>query len=416
MNSYTPGAVPAGSAIPDNVPIERVFDVDCFNLDGIEEGYQEACKRLQGPDMPNLIWTPRNGGHWIVTRGALVRDVLANPDRFSSQVIVLPKEAGEKYDLLPTRLDPPQHGGHRAVINKTLNPREMRRIEASVRQIAIDLIEPLVDKGQCEFSVDFAQQFPIRVFMKMVNLPMQDAPLLKHYATQILRPDGATGAEMAVSVEKAVQGFYAYLEPIIDDRRGKDGQDMISIVINSIINGAPISKPDALSLIANLLLAGLDTVVSFLSFVMLYLGRHPEVLKELADDIPGIPLGVEELLRRFPIVSDARMVVGEFEYDGVTLKHGDMVQVPTALAGLDEEMNEDPWKVVFRRKNLEHNTFGGGPHRCAGLHLARMEITITLQEWLSRIPSFRLAKDARPIFSSGMVAMVEHVPLEWDVG
>ncbi|MFC0306086.1 cytochrome P450 [Rhizorhabdus histidinilytica] len=414
MNSYTAGAVPAGD-IPDNVPIDRVFDVDCFNLAGIEEGYQEACKRLQAPGMPNMIWTPRNGGHWIVTRGKLVRDVLNSPDRFSSQVIVLPKEAGEKYDLLPTRLDPPQHGGHRAVINKTLNPREMRRIESSVRQIAIDLIEPLVAKGRCDFSLDFAQQFPIRVFMKMVDLPMTDAPLLKHYATQILRPDGANSAEMAISVENAVQGFYAYLEPVINERRGNDGTDMVSIVINSEIDGAPISQADALSLIANLLLAGLDTVVSFLSFMMLFLGRNPEHLKQLADNPASIPQSVEELLRRFPIVSDARMVTDDFEYDGVMLKRGDMVQVPTALAGLDEEMNEDPWKVIFNRKKLEHSTFGGGPHRCAGLHLARMEITITLQEWLARIPSFRVTKDANPIFSSGMVAMVENVPLEWDV-
>src|SRR5690606_5269589 len=141
------------------------------------------------------------------------------------------------------------------------------------------------------------------VFMKMVDLPMKDAPLLKHYATQILRPDGETGAEMAVSVEKAVQGFYAYLDPIIDERRGNGGVDMISIVINSEIDGKPIPKADALSLIANLLLAGLDTVVSFLSFVMLFLGRNPEHLKQLADDPTLIPHSVEELLRRFPIVS-----------------------------------------------------------------------------------------------------------------
>lgn len=413
MNVYTQGAVPAG-AVPDNVPIDRVFDVDVFNLAGLDEGYQEACKRLQQPGMPNLIWTPRNGGHWIVTRGAMVRDVLRDPARFSSQVIVLPKEAGEKYDLLPTRLDPPQHGEHRAVINKVLNPREMRRIEESVRVIAVELIEPLVEKGKCDFSLDYAQQFPIRVFMKMVDLPMDDAPLLKHYATQILRPDGATGSEMAVSVEKAVQGFYSYLDPIINARRGGDGLDMITMVINSEIDGRPIPQADALSLIANLLLAGLDTVVSFLSFVMLFLARNPDHLAQLAADIDGIPLSVEELLRRFPIVSDARMVTGDFEYDGVMLKRGDMIQVPTALSGLDEEMNQDPWKVVFKRKRPEHSTFGDGPHRCAGMHLARMEITITLQEWLKRIPEFTLAEGASPRFFSGMVAMVEDVPLDWN--
>src|SRR3546814_10011962 len=113
--------------------------------------------------MPNLIWTPRNGGHWIVTRGSMVREVLRDPSRFSSGVIVLPKEAGEKYDLLPTRLDPPEHGEIRAVANKVLNLREIRRIEDPIREIAIELIEPLVSRGSCDFSEDYAQQFPIRV-------------------------------------------------------------------------------------------------------------------------------------------------------------------------------------------------------------------------------------------------------------
>src|SRR3546814_8454718 len=156
--------------------------------------------------MPNLIWTPRNGGHWIVTRGSMVREVLRDPSRFSSGVIVLPKEAGEKYDLLPTRLDPPEHGEIRAVANEVLNLREIRRIEDPIREIAITLIEPLVSRGSCDFSEDYAQQFPIRVFMKMVDLPMKDAPLLKRYATQILRPDGANGAEMAESVDQAEIG------------------------------------------------------------------------------------------------------------------------------------------------------------------------------------------------------------------
>ena len=414
MNAYTQMAVSAND-VPDNVPADRIYDVDAFNLAGIEEGYQEACKLLQRPGMPNLIWTPRNGGHWIVTRGSLVREVLRDPSRFSSGVIVLPKEAGEKYDLLPTRLDPPEHGEIRAVANKVLNLREIRRIEDPIREIAVELIEPLVSRGSCDFSEDYAQQFPIRVFMKMVDLPMKDAALLKHYATQILRPDGETGGEMADSVEKAVQGFYEYLDPYIDARLGGEGTDMITRVVNSQVNGVPITKADALSLMANLLLAGLDTVVSFLSFVMLFLGRNPDHLKQLADDPSLIPHSVEELLRRFPIVSDARMVAKDIEYDGVLLKKGDMVQVPTALSGLDEDMNDDPWKVVFGRKRPEHSTFGDGPHRCAGMHLARLEITITLHEWLARIPRFRVSDSAAPRYSSGMVAMVEGVPLEWTV-
>jgi len=87
---------------------------------------------------------------------------------------------------------------------------------------------------------------------------------------------------------------------------------------------------------------------------------------------------------------------------------------PGAFSGLDEQLNENPWKVDFHRKNPKHNTFGDGPHRCAGMHLARMEITVTLQEWLARIPRFRMVESDRPIYSSGMVATVENVHLKWD--
>ena len=412
MSTPAAAVAPFG-AIPDNVPADRVVDVDLFNLEGIEEGYQEAVKRLSRPGGPGIVWTPRNGGHWIITRGTAIADVLRAPERFSSKVIVLPKLAGEKYDFIPTRMDPPEHGPRRQVINKVLNLREMRRIEDSVRQTAIDLIEPLVARGACDFSAEYAHLFPIRVFIRMVDLPIEDAPKLKFYAQQILRPDGVTGEEMATSVDNAIKGFYEYLSPVINARRDKSGTDMISVVINSEINGKPMPHDEACSAIANLLLAGLDTVVSFLSFVMIFLGRNPGHVTELTNNPGSIPNCVEELLRRFPIVSDARIVANDFEYEGVMLKRGDMVQVPTALSGLDDQMNVDPLKVDFHRKNPKHNTFGDGPHRCAGMHLARMEITVTLQEWLSRIPRFRMVEKHRPVYSSGMVATVENVHLQW---
>ncbi|MGB3796954.1 MAG: cytochrome P450, partial [Alteraurantiacibacter sp.] len=128
-----------------------------------------------------------------------------------------------------------------------------------------------------------------------------------------------------------------------------------------------------------------------------------------------IPRAAEELLRRFPIVADARMVARDTEYEGVTLKKGDMIQVPTVYSGLDESLNDDPWTVDFHRRRPLHNTFGDGPHRCAGMHLARMEIAITLKEWIARIPEFRLGSNAKPEYASGMVATVKGVPLEWDV-
>ena len=402
-------------SIPANVPSDRIIDFDMFNPIGIENGFHEAWKQLQKPGTPSLVWTPHNGGHWIATRGEMIRDFFRDPELFSSQVIILPREAGEKYDFIPTRMDPPRHAKFRDVVNKSLNLREVRKMEAAVRNTCIELIGPLFDRGRCNFSTEFAQVFPIRVFMKMADLPMEDATYLAYLAAQIVRPDGSTPSELAASLDKANKQFFEYLDPVIDARTGKDGQDIISVSVNSTIDDEPMAKADALSLISNLLLAGLDTVASFLSFMMLFLARNENHLRQLADDRALIPTSVEELFRRFPVVSDGRVVTRDVEFDGVQLKQNEMVLIATVLPGIDDQLNEDPMSVNFRRKRPQHTTFGEGPHRCAGMHLARMEVTIMLEEWLSRIPNFRLANDAKLTFHSGTIGAVENVLLEWPI-
>jgi cytochrome P450 len=139
------------------------------------------------------------------------------------------------------------------------------------------------------------------------------------------------------------------------------------------------------------------------------------VTAELRSDPLKLMRSAEEMFRRFPVVSDARMVAKDLSFKGVQLKRGDMILLPTALHGLDETLNPEPWKLDLDRRGMSHSTFGGGPHRCAGMHLARMETIISLEEWLKRIPEFSLRADAKPTYFSGIVAAVENVPLVWPV-
>jgi cytochrome P450 len=401
------------ATLPDNVPEDRVVDYNLFDFVGPDEDFHQAVKRMQGADIPSLLWTPRNGGHWLVTRRAMLHEIYHNPEVFSSRVIVFPKVAGENYDLVPTGMDAPDHKGVREIVDKILNLREIRKMEEKIREIAVELIENHLAEGRVDFAAEYATQLPVRVFMEIMDLPQGDGPLLKSHASQILRPDGDTPDEMAVSVERAIANFYAYLEPILEERWGKPGADGVATVVNSEFNQQPMAKKMALSICANLLLAGLDTVVGFLGFMMLFLARNPTYVKQLTDNPASIPSCVEELFRRFPIVGDGRLVTRDIEIDGVTLKEGDMVQMITALSGLDDRVNEDPWTVDFSRKRPLHDTFGAGVHRCAGLHLARTEVTVTLQEWLKRIPEFRVVEGEKPRYLTGMVATVENIQLEW---
>lgn len=398
---------------PDHVPEARVVDLDMYNPDGIETGYLEAWTRLHDARSPDLVWTPRNGGHWIATSNALISEIYNDPGHFSSAVLFIPKAAGEKYAMVPSKMDPPEHRPYREVVNKGLNLKAVREREPAVRAIAVDLIERFADRGHCDFVAEFSGEFPIRVFMMMADLPMADAPRLRALAGAMTRPDGTTPDEMAVALDAANRGFFDYVSPIIDARQGSDGTDIISLSINSLIDGRPMEREKLLGMISLLLLAGLDSVTNFLNMVMDYLARHPELVADMARDPGTIRQGVEEMFRRFPLVAAARMVAADIERDGVVLKQGEMVLLPTPLSNLDARRNPDPWTLDIKRRHPAHSTFGEGPHRCAGLHLARMETTIMLEEWLTRIPAFAPAAGHGPRYQSGVVARVEDVHLQW---
>ena len=405
----------AQAKAPANVPADRIYDVDMYALDGIEEGFHEAWMKLQGPDIPPLIWTPRTGGHWIATRGTVINEIFSSPDRFSSEVIFLPREAGEAYAMVPTKMDPPEHTPYRKVLDKGLNLGQMRKVEDRVKAVAAELIDGFMAKGECAFEIEYARVFPVRVFMALCDLPLSDVPHLTELAEQMTRPAGATPAEMGQSLEKANKGFFDYVRPIIAARIGKEGDDLITVMVNSQVDGEPMSDDNTLGLISLLLLGGLDTVVNFLCFMMIYLARHPDKVEELRADPLALKRSAEEMFRRFLVVSDARMVAQDMTYQGVELKRGELILLPTALHGLEEASNPDAWTLDPARRGISHSTFGAGPHRCAGMHLARMEVIVTLQEWLSRIPAFRLQDDNAPVYRAGIIAAVDNVPLVWDV-
>lgn len=401
---------------PSHVPDELVREIDMFGLDGIEEGYHEAWYALKTqPGMPELVWTPLTGGHWIAMDGSIVREVYKDYERFSSEVIFMPKEAGEKYAMVPTRMDPPEHTPYRKLLDSGLNPAHIRRIEDYVRQTAVEIIDSFLERGRCEFDSEFGRVFPVRVFMKMCDLPLEDVPYLSTLVDDMTRPPGKTPEEQAAALDAANQAFFQYVEPYLDDRTGGSGEDLITLYANGKVNGEPIARDKALGMVALLLLGGLDTVLNFLSFTMLYLARNPDKVAEVRGDDLKLRRGIEELFRRFPIVAEARMVAKDQTYRGVELKRGEMLLIPTVMDSLDEIEHPNPFEVQWDRKSHGHSSFGQGAHRCVGMHLARMEATITLQEWLKRIPEFRLAPGAKPVFKAGITAVCESVPLEWDV-
>ena len=245
--------------------------------------------------------------------------------------------------------------------------------------------------------------------MQIVDLPLADLPKLKHLADQFTRPDGS------LTYPEVSQLFRDYLTPVIAARRGADGQDMISRMVNGQVGGRPLTDLEAQNICIQVLVGGLDTVVNMLGFTFSYLARDHDLRRAIAADPSRIDDALLEFFRRFPVVSSSREVKQDVIFEGVELKAGEMVMAPTVVVALDDAMNDDPLEFRLGRTARKHSTFGKGSHTCPGAHLARMEMKTVLREWFARIPEFRLARDEPLRFSNGIVGSVKPFTLVWDV-
>ncbi len=399
---------PSSADPPATISADRVVDFDIYRPPGVEADYHAAWSRLQAPGVPSIVWTPRNGGHWIATRGPLIAAIFADHERFSSRVIVLPKSHGEQHSgLIPTTIDPPAHRGYRSLLNSSFSPRAVHAMEARVRKLAETLVAGIAPRGRCKFTDDFAAALPIQVFMELAGLPLADAPRLKYLTDQVTRPDGS------MSFIDALTEISRYMTRHVEARRGAPGDDMLSRIVNGEVEGRPLTPEEAVNFTTQVMIAGLDTVVNFLGFAMLLLAGEPEMRRRLAADPSLVPAAVDELFRRYPIVTVARELTADINYEGAALKRGDMIALPTALHGTDAGVHVDPLRVDLARADRTHSTFGGGVHRCPGAQLARAEVRITIEEWLKRIPDFSVEKGAEIRFASGIVGAVLDLPLVW---
>jgi len=398
------------AARPANVPADRVLDFDIYRP--LDEGvdYHRNWRALMDNAPHPVMWTPHNGGHWIALRGDLSDTVMSDYQRFSNNTILVPKDtAGEAYRLIPLSLDPPEHRPFRTLLNDHLGGKGLVGTDETIRKLAVELIEGFMSNGQCNFVHDFAEQLPVRIFMQIVDLPEADLPKLKHLADQFTRPDGS------LTYPEVSQLFREYMRPVIAERRGGAGTDMITRMVSGQVNGRDLTDEEAENICIQVLVGGLDTVVNFLGFTMSYLAQDAELRHALAAEPVLIDDAVLEFFRRFPLVASAREVRDDIEWEGVQLKSGDMVMAPTIVVNLDDATNEEPFEFRLKRSGRRHSTFGKGSHTCPGAILARLEMKIILREWLARIPEFRLAPGQQLSFANGIVGTVKPFMLEWDV-
>jgi cytochrome P450 len=396
---------------PAHVPLDRVYDLDVYRVSSTRgKDYAAAYKDLKDQGLPDLFWSTANGGHWVGTRAEIIERVFNEHETFSARLVMAPASRNLDPPLLPVQADPPQWGKYRIFFNTLLSPKQVAILSVTARETAIRLIEGLENKGHCDFIAEFSYHLPITIFMQIAGLPAQDRELVLDLVHTMLR----TPEEQREQRNQVHQRLGAYALGKIRERRANPGDDAISQLALGRVDGELIPEHTLVGIVMLLLLAGLDTVAGMMGFFMWHLAQNPPQRRFLRDHPETIPAAVEELLRRFAITTNARVLTKDIEYDGVTMKAGEIIAIPAPLYNLDERRYPNPREIDFERKP-RHVTFGGGVHRCAGAHLARAELKILLEEWLQRIPDFELAPDAQIIMAGNAVVSVTTLPLVWKV-
>jgi cytochrome P450 len=391
--------------VPEHVDPSLVVDFDIYNPPGLAEDVHLAWFALtKGPP---IVWTPRNGGHWIATRAEDIRRMQTDHVVFSYTGLTVPRSSTPS---LPNEIDPPHHAPLRAVISPLFTPDTLRAAEARARELARELLDEVYPLGKCDFSRDFARHIPIAIFLMFVDLPLDDREMLLEFVEKRSRSPHAAERDAAKS------HILEYIAEEVGKRRASPGNDFISRILHSQVQGRPLTDFEAQNMLATVLSGGLDTVASMMGFMMRYLALNPDQRRSLAADRSRIPAAVDELIRRHGVVNTARLVKTDTSLHGAFLKAGDQIVVPNSLVGLDPDQFDHSLEVDFDRKDSgKHAAFGNGPHRCPGANLSRLEIKLVLEEWLARIPEFEIDPDEPVVFGSGIINTVHSLPLRWSV-
>ena len=385
----------------------RSVAVDLHAVAGAERDPQAAWRALgrAAGEEHGLIWSTLQDGHWIATNAEMVEQIYRDNERFSNIVLNVP---AERFDLklLPIQLDGAQHRKVRALIEPAFRPAMVQAFSIPARRLAVELVEGLQPKGGCEFVSDFALILPLSVFLWIVDLPLEDRPMLQRWVHTCTRG----------TMEQAQQAFgnlVEYVDTSIRKRAADLGDDLLSTVITAKVDGRPLTHEEQLGTGMLLMLAGLDTVAAMMSFVMKYLAGHSEARRWIIANPTQISVATEELMRRHGVANNTRTATCDVQLGGVTIHKGEHVLLPNCVHGMDEALFPSPETVDFNRELTRTATFGFGPHRCAGANLARMEMRIMLQEWLARIPEFEL-DPSRPVRQqTAAVNGILDLPLRW---
>jgi len=398
--------------IPDHVP-EELVDYN-FPLKMGEYSEEDPFARIvpeacEGPDVIFAANIVPGGGHaWVFRRFEDLKNAYNDTEHFSNKGFSgLSKLIGEDWHLIPAEQDAPEHTDYRRMLNPVFAPASVAKMDSDVRIAAQEQMKKLAGRKECEFIADYATGFPVGVVLRLMQLPQERMDDFMAWESMLLH-----SGKFEV-MQEGVRNVATYLREVIAERKKNPGDDLISFAIKATPGGRKMTDDELLGNAFNFYIGGLDTVTANLGNFMRHLATNLDDQRALREDPSKIRVAVEEFMRAFAAVTTQRVCIKEQTVGGVTIKPGDMVSMVTTLAGRDKDVYENPHTVDINR-NPRHVSFAIGPHNCLGVHLARRELRIALEELLGGLPEFRLNPDIPVRTQVGGIIQPRNLPLVWD--
>ena len=362
-----------------------------------------------------VAWCPEpdgGKGFWSITKYDDIQSISKNPKAFSSDRLLggitlespemrrrrkslesaSEDEVGGGGSILTSgssmiMMDPPTHTQHRRMVAPGFAPGRLNALIPEIRTRCVEILESIAGRGECEFVSNVAAELPIQMLAELLGVEQEDRKKLFEWSNTMI---GGDDPDMRIGRDEVMSVFgelFQYSVALRESRQENPGDDLISMLVNTRIDGKPMELGDYVSAFILLVVAGNETTRNSISGGVLALSQYPEERRKLIDDPSLIPDAIDEIIRWVaPVVYMRRTALEDTKVGEKIIKKGDCLALWYMSGNRDEEKWDDPFSFNVTRNGPRHLSFGYGQHLCIGWRLAEIQLTVCLEELLKRFP------------------------------
>jgi cytochrome P450 len=358
-----------------------------------------------------IAYSEAHGGFWIASRYQDIVTIMRNTKVFiCSQRITLPPQKSP-VPVIPLESDEPDHSWYRSVLSPFLTQKAVREHEQQIRAMVVDALEPIIKRGSGDVMSELAALIPARAMAMVFGFSNEDAYRFDKGFSDLVDAAGSGDIQRQYAAVDTFKSFL--LEKLTEGRAKPPDSSLVSAILRQEVDGRSYTDDERLGLMWSAAGGAIDTTKLAIGHAIRELGVDRSMRQKLIDNPALIPAAVEDSLRlNAPAFMDARYVAEPISLGGAEMKAGDRVLLVYGWANRDESAFPNPKELRLDRPANRHLTFGHGIHLCVGMHLAKLELKVVLEELLARIPNYELVTpDAGPVLHGGMMWGFDTLPI-----